>query len=49
MSKPSLITKWAYFPQTYMLTKCLGHKNLKLFFRLASKSICGILSWATNA
>jgi len=49
MSKPSLIIKWAYFPQKYMLTKCLGRKNLELFFRLAPKRVCGPLSVATNA
>jgi len=26
-----------------MLTKCLGRENLELFFRVAPKSICGLL------
>jgi len=32
-----------YFPQNYMLTKCLGCKNLELYFRVAPKSISGPL------
>ena len=35
-----------YFPQNYMLTKCLCRENLELFFRFATKSICRPLPYA---
>jgi len=28
-----------YFPQKYMLTKCLGCENLELFFRIKTKKV----------
>jgi len=40
-SNSSLVVK--YFPQSYMLKKCLGGENLELFFRVTPKSICGLL------
>jgi len=30
-----------YFPQNYMLTKCLGRENLEIFFKIKPKNICG--------
>jgi len=38
-----------YFPQNYMLTKCLRRKKLELSFRVAPISICGPWAEATNA
>jgi len=37
-----------YFQQNYMLTKCLCHENLELFFRVAPKRICGPLILSTK-
>jgi len=40
-----LILVLEYFPQTYMLTKCMGRENLELLFRIAPKSICRPLAY----
>jgi len=43
-----LIFNYEVFFTNEMLTKCLGCKNLELFFRVAPKSIFRPLIWSTS-